>query len=506
MNVLGLDLNATRLRAVSAPTGEFPLPLPLCPPLSEFPLAISLEGRAPEAGPAGERICRRLPHLACSSFLPHLAEPPESGRKWVGQRFSLDSSQALGLVLQRLQPVWFTAGAAVLSLPVYLTPPQVDVLTNLAGQVRLPLLATVTAPLSAALAAHAEQPWSGTVVVVDGDEHALTVSVVTAKDGHANLLDTCSLPALGVRVWKERLLNALAEQCVLQSRRDPRDSPPAEQALYEQLDEVFEAGRHGRMASVAFQTATWYQHLVLRPDQPTVFCASLIRQALAEIEALLVSPWPDGSPDMVIVTATAARLPGLVSALETRLEDLGPLADDSGRPATLPLTEDFGEGLLDQDPTVPGGVLILPPDAQARAAHGLAGVFERGELPCGHLERAAPLPQPQAVDAGPARLHYRGQEYVLGRGLFTLGRQPGCDLVFDGPGAQSVSLRHCDLSYERRQYVLCDRSREGTLVNDRMITEPELLRPGDWIRLGPNGPLLRFLGRPGSVRGRVTTA
>jgi hypothetical protein len=502
MNVLGVDLNATRLRAVSAPTGEFPLPLPLCPPLSEFPLAISLEGRAPEAGPAGQRLCRRLPHLACSNFLPHLDEP----RKWVAQRYALDSGQALGLVLQRLQPVWFTAGAAVLSLPIYLTPTQVDLLTNLASQVRLPLLATVTAPLAAALAAHAEQPWHGTVVVVEADDHALTVSVVSAKDGQANLLDTCSLPNLGVKVWKERLLDALAEQCVLQSRRDPRDSPPAEQALYEQLEEVFEACRHGRMASLAFQTATWYQHLVLRPDQLTVFCASLIRQALAEIEAVLIASWPDGPPEMVIVTATAARLPGLVSAVEMRLEDLGPLADDSGRPATLPLTEDFGEGLLDQDPTVPGGVLILPPDALARAAHGLAGVFERGELPCGHLERAAPLPQPQAVDAGPARLHYRGQEYVLGRGLFSLGRQHGCDLVFDGAAGQSVSPRHCEIIYERRQYVLCDRSREGTLVNDRLIADPEVLRPGDWIRLGPNGPLLRFLGRPGSVRGRVTTA
>ena len=95
---------------------------------------------------------------------------------------------------------------------------------------------------------------------------------------------------------------------------------------------------------------------------------------------------------------------------------------------------------------------------------------------------------------------------VLGRGLFSLGRQHGCDLVFDGAAGQSVSPRHCEIIYERRQYVLCDRSREGTLVNDRLIADPEVLRPGDWIRLGPNGPLLRFLGRPGSVRGRVTTA
>jgi len=506
MNVLGLDLNSTRLRAVSAPTGEFPVLLPLCPPLGEFPLAISLEGHAPEAGPPGQRLCRRLPHLACCNFLPHLAQPADSARKWVAERYALDSEQALSLVLQRLQPVWMTAGGAVLSLPVYLTRPQVDLLTALADQVRLPLLGTVTAPLAAALAAHAERAWFGTAVVVDADDHALTLGVVAARDGQANLLDAWSMPHLGVKWWKERLLDALADQCVLQSRRDPRDAPLAEQALYEQLEDVFEACRHGRMASVAFQTATWYQNLVLRPDQPVAFCGALVSQALAEIETLLTSPWPDGPPAVIVFTASAGRLPGLTAAVESRLDDLAPVADALGRRATLPLTEDFGEGLLEEDPEIPAGLFMLSPDAQARAAHVLAGAFERGDLPCGHLERSAPLPLPQAVDAGPARLHYRGQEYLLGRGMFTLGRQPGCDLVFDGAAGQLVSSRHCEITYERRHYLLCNRSSEGTLVNERALVEPVVLRPGDWIRLGPEGPLLRFLGQPADQRGKLTTA
>jgi len=506
MNVLGLDLNSTRLRAVSAPTGEFPVLLPLCPPLAEFPLALSLEGRAPEAGPAGQRLCRRLPHLACRNFLPHLAEPADGGRKWLGQRYSLDSAQALDLVLRRLQPVWLTAGAAVLSLPVYLTPPQVDLLAILADQARLPLLGTVIAPLSAALAAHAEQAWSGTALVVDADDHALTLGVVAAGEGQAHLLDAWHLPHLGVKHWKERLLNALADQCVLQSRRDPRDSPSAEQALYEQLDDVFEACRHGRMASVAFQTASWYQSLVLRPDHAVTFCSALLHEALAEIEALLTSAWPDGPPAVIVFTAMGGMLPGLAAAVASRLDELAPVADASGRRATLPLTDDFGEGLLEEEPEAPARVFVLSPDAQARAAHVLAGAFERGDLPCGHLERCAPLPRPQAVDAGPARLHYRGQEYLLKHDVFTLGRQPGCDLVFDGEGGQLVSARHCEITYERRHYVLTDRSREGTLVNDRVLTEPAVLRPGDWIRLGPEGPLLRFLGRPADLRGRLTTA
>jgi hypothetical protein len=506
MNVIGLDLNATRLRAVASPLGVFPALLPLCPPYADFPLAISLEGRAPEAGVAALRLCRRLPHLACYGFLPHLGEPLDSGRRWFAQRYSLDSQQALSLVLQRLQPIWFTAGAAVLSLPAYLNRQQVELLTAVADEVRLPLLGSVTAPLAAALAAYAEQAWFGTAVVVDADDHALTLAVVGAGDGQAHLRDSWSLPHLGVRIWKERLVNALADCCVLQSRRDPRDSPVAEQALYEQLDDLFDACRHGRMASVGFQTPTWYQNLVLRPDQAVTFCSALLSQTFQEIEAVLTSSWPDGPPALVVFTTTAAGLPGLVNAVESRLEERAPAAGESGLRATLPLTEDFGEGLLEEDPEGPAGLFVLAPDAPARAAHALAAPFQRGDLLCGHLDRSAPLPSPQPVEAGASRLHYRGQDYLLHAASFMLGRQPGCDLVFDGESGKGVAPRHCEIVHEHRHYVLYNHSRDGTLVNDRSVVEPIPLRPGDWIRLGPGGPLVRFLGQPSDRRGRVTTA
>ena len=334
----------------------------------------------------------------------------------------------------------------------------------------------------------------------------LTLAVVSAVDGQAHLLDAWSLTNLGVKVWKERMLNALADCCVLQSRRDPRDAPVAEQALYEQLEDVFEACRHGRMASVAFQTPSWYQNLVLRPDQPVVFCAALIEQALAEVEAVLGCSWPEGPPTVVVFTATAGKLPGLSTTLESRLEDLHPVAGAGGLRATLPLTEDFGEGLLEEDPESPPLLSVLSPDAPAQAAHALAAPFHSGELACGHLERAAPLPGPKPADAGAARLHYRGQDYPIKGTLFVLGRQTGCDLVFDGDAALAVAPRHCEIIYEHRRYVLCDRSRDGTFVNDRAVVDPVTLRPGDWIRLGPSGPLLRFLGQSMDRRGRLTTA
>jgi predicted component of type VI protein secretion system len=58
-----------------------------------------------------------------------------------------------------------------------------------------------------------------------------------------------------------------------------------------------------------------------------------------------------------------------------------------------------------------------------------------------------------------------------------------------------VSARHCEIVLDRRLYVVCDHSRYGTFVNDHLISQ-QVLHSGDWIRLGPQGPLLRFLGQP----------
>jgi hypothetical protein len=169
-----------------------------------------------------------------------------------------------------------------------------------------------------------------------------------------------------------------------------------------------------------------------------------------------------------------------------------------------PDAEDFGADLL-ESPGGPGTVVVLTPDAVAFAAHELAGRFDRGELPNGHLAAAAPLAVSTPVDAGPARLNFRDRDYPL-HSLFTLGRQPGCDLVFDSATYPSVSGRHCEIVYDRRAYVLRDRSRNGTLINGRPVVQQATLSPGDWIRLGPDGPVLRFLGRAADAQHLGTTA
>ena len=73
MTLIGLDLTASRIRAVGGPLSLEPAPLALEGKASELPLALSLEGRVAIVGSAGTALARCSPHLACLDFLPHLS-------------------------------------------------------------------------------------------------------------------------------------------------------------------------------------------------------------------------------------------------------------------------------------------------------------------------------------------------------------------------------------------------------------------------------------------------
>src|SRR5262245_38533387 len=119
--LIGLDVNATRVRAMGTSIAGTPRPLALAENDAELPLAISLEHRHAQVGRAGVRLCRQLPHLACLDFLPYLDQP----RLWQAGRHRLDASQALTLVFKQLHASCAAADGLALSVPAYLTRPQV---------------------------------------------------------------------------------------------------------------------------------------------------------------------------------------------------------------------------------------------------------------------------------------------------------------------------------------------------------------------------------------------
>lgn len=488
MSLIGLDLNATRARAVHGPASQVPVALRLDGEHLDFPVALSLEGRHPLAGRAGSTLCRRMPHLACLDFLPFLGDALE----WSAGRLRLDAGRALGLVFDSLHRRLGQAEGLAVALPPYLSEAQAALVLRVAERARWPLLGSVPAPVAAALAAHEQLPWSGLALVVDVDGHALSWSAVHLGGDRAELLETQTSPRLARSFWLGRLLDGAAHRCVRVSRRDPRESADADQSLYDQLAEWLEGGADEGSVELAVQTTQWYQLLTLSADDLRAACAPLVRQTIAELQRLLPHADALGPVGAVLVTAPAAQLPGLAAALREQLQvpETPPPPPDADA--------DFGEDLLFNDhPSA--HVHVLDADAVARAAHDLAVRLLRSELKRGH-HGALPMPEPLPA-SGPARLHFRGRDYPLTGPLFTLGRDPACDLVFESEQYPTVSARHCEIAFDRRSYTLRDRSRHGTLVNDKPVSGQAVLRAGDWIRLGPNGPVLRFLGRGTSLAG-----
>jgi hypothetical protein len=491
MTLVALDWNATRARAVLGPAQDYPLPVPLEPPSLELPMLLTLE-RSPQVGSAARRLRRVAPHQVCHGFLPHIGLP--SSPTWGSGPYTLDAAGAAGLVWQRLHALCKKAAGVVLTLPGYLSHAQAEALRGLAEKVRLPVLGSLPTPLAAALAAHAEGFWSQAVLVLDVDDHALTITLVKAVDERAYIVESRPLPKLGLKIWQDRLINALADLCVWQTRRDPRDTPAAEQGLFEQLDGLMDAAQQQRAIQLGVQGPQWYQNLLLQPEQTLAWCNTLVEQAIAVLDELALGLPAHEAPLSLVLTHTAGQLPGLAEAARILTRRWGRTGDTALSSGQRTMVEDFGEDLIADVAEELAGVLVLPPDAPVRAAHALGRFFGQGELERGHQEYLAPLPAPQAVDAGPARLHFQGQDYFLREPSFTLGSQSGCQLHFDGHLHPAVAARHCEIVFNHRTFILFNRSREGTLVNDHPVAGSVTLRAGDWIRLGLHGPTVRFLG------------
>lgn len=486
MNLLALDLTSSRLRALRGPSPRESRPLPLEQQQTELPMALSLEGRSPAIGLPGKAICRRSPHLACENFLSYLGQD----RLWRGPKQKVTADRALQLIFDRVIARGGRPTGTVLTVPSWFDDDHLHSTFEIAKKAKLEPMGSLERPLAAALSSHREQPWAGIGIVIDVDDYAMTLSAVLVNGTEARIVERAILCDLNERTWKERLLALVSNRCVKQSRRDPRHSAEAEQHLYDQLEELLQASQDGRHLEVAVRSPSWYQNVIITPDQSATACSRLLQRAIREFQAICEQSQHHQDIAAVILTHAATRLPGLTSIFEKQVALWNEQFEDTPEEDS----SDLGEQLL-EDATKDGVCLhLLDADAPGKVAHEIACFFHRGALEPGHLE-VAPLLDARPVDRGPARLQFRGNDYPLRSDLCTLGRLQSCDIVFESEQYPSVSGKHCEIVYDREQFIIHDLSRNGTLVNDVMINQAVILQPGDWIRLGPSGPLLRFLGQ-----------
>lgn len=370
---LGVDLNATRARAAHGKAGRNRL-FPLDDPRSDLALGISLEKRLPEVGPAAAAVSRKLPHAVCAGYLPHLGHAQE----WKHGRYALTADAALTLALDRLRAATNGHDGIGVTLPTYLSLPQVAKLTTVAERVNLKVRGTAVTPLALAaerathyLHGSHEEPGDAprparsftptTVLIVDADDHALTASVIRISEEEVRTVGSAAFPRLGLRLWRERLLDALSDRCVRLCRRDPRDSAEAEQMLFDQIEEGIDRARTGQRVALSVRATHWYQDLIVTPADLDAFCGPLSRTAADELRHLVSGLSDVEPPRAAWLTHDAGRLPGLAAALH-------------------------------QNTAERTNVRVLHPEAAAAAVANLIDRWAAGELPRTHLDTAVQLP------------------------------------------------------------------------------------------------------------------
>jgi len=396
----GIDLNASRLRGVQGAMGFPPRAMTLEKDREELPLVVGLETRRPRVGMEGLRLSRLMPHLVCKGFLGFIGEE----RFWGMGRYRLDAVGAMTLVFEKLRPVC-TGAALALALPIYLNRIQVQQLIQLALKARLPLVACIPAPLAHAFIANLEDSRTGLALVIDVDEHALSAGIVRCDHDQLFLQGSESWSSLGSSYWKNRLIDEVADRCIRQSRRDPRECAQTEQHLFEQLENALDRCQQGKPFEILVQTDNWYQNLLLRPEDLSAGCQRLVKPAIARLQEFLAAMRSQGQLSRIILTHAAERLPGLATAVQAIERQLP-------TDCTSDQSEDFGEDLIEA--TIGKACLnVLSPDSAARGAHEMAGRVFNKELSPGYHDLILPMPS-EADSRGrkkqPFRLYSAEQE------------------------------------------------------------------------------------------------
>lgn len=366
--LVGVDVSATRIRGVASGVGAV-RSLQLDEPNDELPLFVSLDKRPAQLGHQSLVRLRLVPHAVCSNFLPLIG----TAHEWRGERLTLTPEGALEECLKAVRPaVEAETDATGLTLPVYLTIRQVRTILEVATTARWPLRGSASAPL--AIASHRAAGLTPTVrgvdptvLVIDADEHAVSASLIAVGTDEVKQLAATAVPKTGLKAWKDRLIDGLADRCVRTCRRDPRDSAAAEQDLYLQLDDALDNARVGRRVTLGVRAEKWYQDLTVAPEEFEAVCEPVNRVAIDGLKQFMATAPLTAPPRAVWLTHPAGRLPGLASKIFKHCPEQTK-------------------------------VNLLPPNAAAEAAAALVPRWLIGQLPRTHLD--ASIPHATRLDVG----------------------------------------------------------------------------------------------------------
>lgn len=341
-----LDWTANHVRAWATHTdGVPPRQMRLEGDSNELPLVLFLERKHVRVGSIGLTHCRQLPHQVCQGFLPLLGET----RQWHYKRNRFTAEQALGLIAAQAREKFTGTKKTLLTVPAYLSPAQCNLLRQLVQDAGLKVLGLLRRSLTLSVASHWEHPWLNHGILVDVDDHALCLTVLRPDPVAMHLVRQQSLPHLGLKHWRERLLQAVGDLCIRQHRRDPRTIAEADQLLFDQSDRLLDSISQGHEVSVNVQVGHWVQQITLSAGQGVQECTVLAVQAAQATLAGLTSTVRSAQAQATVyLTPQAARLPGLAAAVYAQSQSQVPvvLLRSAAEEAALVFAERIEQGKM----------------------------------------------------------------------------------------------------------------------------------------------------------------
>ena len=432
--------------------------------LGPSPGCALVEADEPVFGEAALRRSRLAPRLVASDFWSRLDAAP------LGPPFPEGLSSA-DLVHGHLETLWRTGragtGEVVLAVPGVYDERQLGLLLGIAQALAMPVTGLVDAAVAAASAGF---PGARLLHVDVG----LRRAVVTEIRQGASLVRerVVRLDRWGLDEVHDAEMRGAAAAFVQQARFDPLHDAATEQALFDRLPAWLAALEREERATWRLPFAAGEATIEVTRSEAEAWTARFAEELSQQVSVFKRA----GEPTTVLLSAHAARLPGLAGRLAVvrgvevvllpvqaaaagALRERDAIRSPKGaiRFVTQLRRPEAPEG------TVGGAAIILPPAAKP--------------LPPRDLGR-----RPTHVLLGPVARAITEEPLVVG----TAPPSPGRSLRLQGETA-GISRAHCRLFESAGSALVEDLSTWGTYVNGERVSGRSVLAVGDRVRVGSPG-------------------
>jgi hypothetical protein len=407
--------------------------------------------------------CRLLPRRVASEFWAHLDGEP------LGPPFPADLRPA-DLVYGHLEALWAKArphtSEVLLAVAGGYDERQLGLLLGITEALGVPVTGVVDAALAAAAAGFAGERL---LHVELGQRRALVTEIRQA----ASLVRerVARIDRWGQDEVVDAQMRGAAEVFVRQARFDPLHDAATEQALFDRLPGWLAALERAEAVVARLPAAGRDVETELTRGLAESWTARFAEELQQQVSVLKHT----GEPTSVLVSAHAARLPGLVARLS---------AVRGVEVALLPVHAAAAGALRARDAvrSAPGMLRLVTRLPRPEKPEGTIG----GEAV---LLPPAPRPAPSPAGRRPTHLLLANVAHAITAEPLVVGTAPPAGarrLRLEGETA-GVSRAHCRLFESAGEAVVEDLSSWGTFVNGERVQGRVVLAAGDRIRVGSPG-------------------